>query len=270
VHQVHRGRARLHHAASVTVALLLIAAIALGIDGVRTHERATGHDLDRRALARDAAAAALASDGVDRVLFVGDSLTFGAHDELEATFLRGGIETSFVGYPGTGLLSGRGMWLKGIDVRVRDWHPDVVVIEACCNYANGEPPWRAADGHDVAPDSDEMYELWQAHAEDAVRRASAGGAQVRWVVTPHAGPNARRGIPERIVRFEAIAADLGVGRIDWRATLEPDGRFTRTMQVDGRSVAVRKDDGLHFTDAGDALVAAQTWRDVAPLLGKTP
>jgi hypothetical protein len=171
-----------------------------------------------------------------------------------------------VGFPGTGLLSGRGFWLRLLSDQVRTWHPDVVVIEACCNYANGEPEWVDTAGHSVAPDSAEMFRLWADHAREAVRRAEAGGATVRWVITPQAGPLVDANVRARIERFEHIASGLGVDRVDWRHAVEPDGHFTPTAEVDGVRVAIRREDDLHLTDAGSALVATETWRTVGPAL----
>jgi hypothetical protein len=246
-------RARGRRLAAITASILVLTALALGFSEARSHTTATGRPLGPAA-----------TDGRERVLFVGDSLTFGAKDQLTATFADHGVAAHFVGFPGTGLLSGRGFWLRGISDQVRTFHPDVVVIEACCNYANGEPEWVDARGHSVAPDSAEMFQLWTQHAREAVRRAEAGGATVRWVITPQAGPLVDAEVRARVERFEQIASGLGVERVDWRSAVEPDGHFTSTAVVDGARVAIRKEDDLHMTDAGSALVAAETWRTVAP------
>ncbi|MCU1356234.1 MAG: hypothetical protein JWM89_1652 [Acidimicrobiales bacterium] len=205
-------------------------------------------------------------DGQDRVLFVGDSLLFGAHDELTATFDSHDVMTRFVGYPGTGLLTAQDLWLRGITTVVRTWHPDVVVIEACCNYANNEPGYRLADGRVVAADTEEMFRVWADHAADAVRRARAGGATVLWVTTPVPGPEVEPNIRARIVRFRRIADGLGVPQVDWRTPLLHDGGYTRTAVIRGVTVPIRKDDDLHLTDIGDLLVTSATWDTVAPLL----
>ena len=47
----------------------------------------------------------------------------------------------------------------------------------------------------------------------------------------------------------------------------PDGVFVRDLPIDGKQVQVRNDDGLHFTDAGNALVVEATWKVLAPDLG---
>ncbi|MCU1454277.1 MAG: hypothetical protein JWN46_2423 [Acidimicrobiales bacterium] len=204
-------------------------------------------------------ATALATDGIRRVLFVGDSLTFFGQPQLTAEMQAHGVAVAFAGAPGTGLLSGQDHWLTAIAAQVRSFRPDVVVIEACCNYAYLEAGYTAADGSVVAPDSPAMYAEWTRAARTAVREASAGGASVYWVVTPDAGPQIGRNFRIRIQRFNAISAALGVPLIDWRATVEPGGVYTRSIG----GAQVRRADDLHLTDTGSQLVASVTWQAIA-------
>lgn len=207
-----------------------------------------------------------AADGHRRVLFVGDSLTFGAHDQLVTQLGAHGVDTSFVGYPGTGLLSHQGMWLTAEHQVVTDWHPDVVVIEACCNYeVNFEAGWRLPDGSIAAPDSPAMYDQWATNAAEAVRIARADSAAVFWVTTPDVGPLVSSAIKRRIVRFRHIADGLGVPQIDWRTPLDRHGRYAQDAVVDGVLVPIRKADTLHLTEVGDLFVTRATWRVLGPL-----
>lgn len=211
------------------------------------------------------AAARPQADGHRRVLVVGDSLVFGAVPALDAALSEQRIETRYVGYPGTGLLSGQGWWNREITAQVEAWHPDVVVIEACCNYASGEPESTTEDGGTIAPDSGQMYEAWAAAAADAVERAGAEGAPVLWVTTPCVAETLSGALRTRVDRFEQIVDGLGVERIDWAGALCPGGRYTPTLDVDGTSTEVRSADGLHLTDAGDAVVADVTAAALAHL-----
>ena len=201
-------------------------------------------------------------DGLRRVLMVGDSLTFGAIPALDAELSSHGVGTRYVGYSATGLLSGQGWWNREITAQVEDWHPDVVVIEACCNYANGEPEYVEDSGQAVAADSEQMYTEWAAMAADAVERAGEEGADVLWVTTPCVvewgdGPTATR-----VAMFNEISAGLDVEQVDWAGALCPDGAFATSLEVDGAEVEVRAEDGLHLTDAGDAIIADVTWSTI--------
>ncbi|HEX7132505.1 MAG TPA: SGNH/GDSL hydrolase family protein [Iamia sp.] len=209
-------------------------------------------------------------DGLRRVLLVGDSLTFGAIPALDEELSAQGVETRYVGFSATGLLSGQGWWNREITAQVEAWHPDVVVIEACCNYANGEPEYVDAAGQTVAADSEQMYTEWAAMAADAVARAGEEGAEVLWVTTPCVVEWEGSGTTAtRVAMFNAISAGLGVELVDWAGALCPDGEFASTLEVDGVDVAVRADDGLHLTDAGDAVVAEVTWATIRPYLDGT-
>ena len=206
-------------------------------------------------------------DGHKRVLFVGDSMMIGASRQLSARFAKAGVETRFVGYPGTGLLSGQGWWNREVGHAVETWHPDAVVLEACCNYRSGEPGYVLPDGTTIAAGSPAMYEQWKVQANDAVGRAKAHGADVFWVVTPAVSDVLWPAYKERIGRFNQIYEQTGATPIDWREVLTPDDEFHLTLPVDGRNVKVRKDDGLHLTEAGNDLVVAATWDAVAPAIG---
>jgi len=201
-----------------------------------------------------------------KVLLVGDSLMFQAFDAMTYLLAPHGVEVRYVGFSGTGLLSGQGWWLRDITRTVDAFRPDVVVVEACCNYGDLGPLYRDAHGHAVAPDSEAMYLHWAANARSAAERAGARGAKVFWVVTPDAGYLVTRNIQTRIHRFNAISARLGVARIDWRAALEPAGTFTTSMRTPWGIAVVRKDDTLHLTSDGNAVVAEATVAAIRPAL----
>lgn len=206
-------------------------------------------------------------DGHERVLFVGDSMMIGASRQLNSRFVKAGAETRFIGYPGTGLLSGQGWWNREITHAVDTWHPDVVVIEACCNYKTVEPGYQLSDGTTAETDSPEMYAAWEAQARDAVHRAGAHGAHVYWVVAPTASKTLWPKYVPRIERFNGIIDDIGVDRIDWAKILTPKGEFVAVIPYKGRALKIREDDGLHITDYGNALVVEETFAVVAPRLG---
>jgi hypothetical protein len=207
-------------------------------------------------------------DGHRRVLLVGDSLMFGARNHMKWTFAAQDVEVRFVGFPGTGLLSGQGWWNREVSAAVEEWKPDVIVVETCCNYSNSEPEYELEDGTVVDPDSAEMYDVWRDLAVDLVQRAGADGAELFWVVAPDAGPFVQSQYRTRIAMFNAIVDELGVARIDWASALDASGSYHASMFWNGEWVQVRDDDGLHFTDAGNEVVATATWEAVASSVGR--
>lgn len=237
---------------ALLVVVLVAASLVLVVVG-----RGVWHRLDRDP----------ARDGHRRVLFVGDSLMFGASGLLEQRFAGQEVETRFVGGYGSGLLSGQGWWVREIEHQVNTWHPDVVVIESCCNYGVGEPLFRTPEGATVTSQTEDMYRWWRVQAEAAVEAAGRYGAEVFWVLTPAASEQQWPSYVDRIPKFNEIYRDLGVELIDWHTPLTPDGVFTPTKEIDGKAVRVRDPDGLHLADAGDDLVVRATYDAVAPVLG---
>lgn len=256
-------------------AVVLLAVVAMWIAGCAS-ERASSGTEDEAAAVVDRTEAVPSTthaeagpqrDGRRRVLFVGDSLMFQASDELADRFGANDVETRFIGYPGTGLLSGQGWWNREISAQVQAWQPDVVVIEACCNYSHDEPKYELPDGSAIVPDSEAMYRQWAKLAANAVDRAGRHGAEVFWVTTPAASVDEEPEILTRIDRFNRISAALDATQLDWRSVLTPDGTYTQYLEVGGVPTQVRSADGLHVSDAGNVLLADATWEAVAPALG---
>ncbi len=212
---------------------------------------------------------------VDDVLLLGDSVMSQASTQLSTAFGAAGVTTAYAGGPGTGPLSPQGSWATQLDAWVAGTDPDVVVIEACCNYTT-EPDRRFVDaaGHEVAPNSPEVLEVWDAEIRDLIDRAGARGARVALVRFPPVQSNGWYGPIEAHVTavnalYDRIAHDRpDVQLIDWGAVLAPDGIFTWDLPgPDGAPMRVRFADGVHLTDAGSRLVAEAT---VASVLDATP
>lgn len=208
------------------------------------------------------------ADGVARVLFVGDSLTFGALGTLKARFENAGAQVRYVGAPGTGILSGGSWWLEEVAGQLTSFAPDVVVVEDCCNYDGGDAGYTLDDGTVVHQNTKEMFAAWRKAAQDAIDLVRGAGATIHWVVTPAIGdrPEVER---DRVDRYNAIVEDLGVPLVDWRSALTPDGTFELEIEIDGTATPVRNDDQIHLLPAGNALVTEVTWDAIADELGLT-
>lgn len=209
------------------------------------------------------------ADGRRRVLLLGDSLLSGAAPELAVGF-GDDVETRFEGAPGTGPLTPQGQWKQSLQDAVNDFNPDVVVIEACCNY-DPQQPHRVYGGAEVEPDSPEMYRQWELAIDDLVSLAGRRGAHVFLVTIPDADPAGLfGGLNPRIARLNEIYVRLGLPLIDWRAALQPDGGYTATLGAGASNRRIRATDGLHLTDEGDQVVAGATWDAIRPVLSQDP
>jgi hypothetical protein len=213
-----------------------------------------------------------------RVLLLGDSLVWTQRDALAAQFAAVGVETRFAGGSGTGPLTAQSGWIRELASALDDFHPDAVVVEACCNYgASPEHPeydYYLDDGTPVPADTELMYDLWAAADEEIVQRAEATGATVWWVVTPPVDPQSA--IAGRLDRFNRIARQLAddhpaLRYLDWAsAVTTPNGRlYDPVTRSDGTTTPLRVD-GLHFTDAGRALLTDATVRAVTGMAPAYP
>jgi hypothetical protein len=91
-----------------------------------------------------------------------------------------------------------------------------------------------------------------------------GKAAVYWLTLPAPRDSGRA----RIARVVNAALTAAAGRegpevrlLDTRPVFTPSGRYSDTIDVDGRKTIVRESDGVHLNDAGasvtaDAVIAA--------------
>ena len=215
--------------------------------------------------------AATTAPTLDRVLLVGDSVMGQAYPFFSDRFAERGITTGYAGGPGTGPLNpqGEGDWLSQVDRWVRDFDPDVVVIEACCDYTN--PPdrlYRLPDGTEVLPNTDLAYQTWEQVSRELIRRASAGGARVFWVISPPVRTNGYYGpMEQHVIRLNEMYRRFPVPTIDWATPSSLDGQYSDDLPIgpNGEMVRARADDGLHYTPAGDGMLADATLRAMLQL-----
>jgi hypothetical protein len=202
---------------------------------------------------------------VDRVLLVGDSVMGQAYEVFRQVFEERGITTGYAGGPSTGPLQPQGDWARQIDDWVQRFDPDVVVMEACCDYTQAtDQVYVDPEGHEVLPATEEVYPNWDREVRDLTRRAQAGGAEVIWVLAPVVQTNGFYGpLEQHVLRLNEMYRHLGVPTIDWGAVITPGGVYTETLPgPDGEPEDVRLVDGVHMTDFGNGLLADLTLTDV--------
>jgi len=203
---------------------------------------------------------------VQRVLLVGDSVMSQAYEPHQRRFAAEGVRTVYAGGPASGPLSPQGDWATQLQAWVAAEDPDVVVLEACCNYTI-EPDQRYvdADGAVVVPGSGAVVVAWEREVRRLLDLAGDGGARVVLVRFAPVQTNGYYGDMEGHVAavnalYDRLAAELpGVELLDWGTVLAPEGTYARDVPgPDGSPVRVRLDDGVHLTDAGSDLVAGAT------------
>jgi peptidoglycan/LPS O-acetylase OafA/YrhL len=199
-----------------------------------------------------------------RVLFLGDSLLHQAFPVIAARFAAESVDAKAIGGPGQTLLGHQAQWIKDLYQGLEDDDPDVVVIESCCGFGDASDPY-LVDGKPVALDSDAMWQAWQQQADRAVTMAEQQGRLVLWVLAPPAQTNGYYGpIESRIGKANDIALGLAakhprLGFVDWRIISGPGGEYVSALpDATGKMVTVRAPDGLHFSPAGQGVLADDT------------
>ena len=202
---------------------------------------------------------------VDRVLLVGDSVMGQAYEVFSGIFAERGIVTGYAGGPSTGPLQPQGDWARQIDDWVERFDPDVVVMEACCDYTQAtDDVYVDPDGNEVLPATDAVYPNWDREVRDLIRRARSGGAHVIWVLAPPVQTIGFYGpLEEHVERLNRMYRNLPVPLLDWGEVVAPDGDYSDTVPgPDGEPEVVRLADGVHMTPFGNRLLADLTLRQV--------
>ena len=204
---------------------------------------------------------------VERVVIMGDSLIHQAYPTIQDRLVRVGIESNVIGGPGETLMSAQGAWRNALDRALTEHDPDVVILQSCCG--TGDPhrpdPYFDANGVELIPDSPEVWEEWRRLAWEYTISARRNGALVLWILSPPANTNGYYGpIESRIdvaneIYLAASACSDMIGTIDWSLLAGTDGEFVEALpDENGDLIRVRSADGLHFTEAGQALLADLT------------
>lgn len=213
------------------------------------------------------------ADTEDVVLLLGDSVLLQAGDELETALIGRGVDrVGLIGGQGTGPLSPQGAWADQLNDWLAAADVDTLVIQGCCDYTqaddlSGSAPYTTADGTEIAYGAGpEVWAAWETETRALITAARAAGVDdIRLVVSPAAQTTGFYGDVEAQIAgtnrlYRRIASDTpGVTLVDWAAELSPDGYADALA-----GVTVRHPDGLHFTDAGQRLIAAATAGQLRP------
>ncbi len=222
-----------------------------------------------------AGAAVSAAAGAGRarsVLLVGDSLSIGLGQQLEAVFAsRGDVRFAHLGKVSSGLANpGFFDWNAQLSAQVKAHHPDVVLIML---GANDDKPLPGADGRSAAFGSkawDAAYAARLARLH-AIARAENPRATVYFIGVPVMGDPSFNALMVHVNGvIAATAASLpDCAFIDVKDTLaDAKGRFAPLARVpDGGVVKLRAADGVHISGTGSRLLAARCLDAVSDAAG---
>lgn len=231
-----QGRVRRRRTLQVAAALAAVALLA----GCALVDRSTGKP-------------------VTKVVVFGDSIMWGASAAIAKPFNDNGVDVKYYGAAATGPLWNDKIWHTWLGQVLDGEKPDLVIFESIGGAYPG-PTFQDVGGGQlyvndagvtVQPDTDLFFSESKKASQELVDLARSRGASVWWAVAAPALPAASVHGPTAQGRINRLLADqrtLDVPTIDWGAAIA--GQPTAT---------VYDTDGVHMTDAGNALVGPYTY-----------
>ena len=99
-----------------------------------------------------------------------------------------------------------------------------------------------------------------------VRQAAASGAYVLWIGLPimqdpsyNQGTRMLDGIYQKVVTSEPDATFVST----WSLFANPQGAFQSNAEVNGTATTLRESDGVHYSFAGEDVIATYVLREMA-------
>ncbi|MYL85100.1 DUF459 domain-containing protein [Desulfovibrio aerotolerans] len=203
-----------------------------------------------------------------RVLLVGDSLSIGLGQQLEAAFAgRSAARFSFLGKVSSGLANPAFFdWEAQLAAQVQSRHPDVVLIML---GANDDKPLPTAEGRSAAFRS-KAWEVEYARRITrlhAIARSENPAATVYFIGVPVMGNAAFNVSMDHVnaVLSRTAASLPDCAYIDVRDVLaDASGAYAPVAHTAaGGVVKLRADDGVHISGAGARLLAARMIETIA-------
>ncbi|MFT0213442.1 SGNH family hydrolase [Pseudomonas sp. F1_0610] len=194
----------------------------------------------------------------DRVFYVGDSLMQGVAPFAKRTLYKEyGIEGLDLSKQSTGLAYPNYFnWPKVVEETFQAYDD----IRLMVVYLGPNDPWAFSQGKGqpyMKFKSQEWEEVYRSRIRSLIEIAQKHNAQVIWLGAPNMK---RKKLNEdmhylnELYKSEALAA-----KVLYRATRDvlgsKDDKFVNFVQINGRNMKVRVDDGIHFTPTGQRLVS---------------
>ena len=196
-----------------------------------------------------------------RILAVGDSLMLDLQWGMERVLdRRPDVLVEGRGALGFGFTVPHWDWDDGVladyAVLVAEVRPDVVVVMIGANEFEGY----VLDGEGLVPGSERWASILAERADEAMARWRADGAHVYWWTTPRMrDPRFLTDSLNAVWASTTAAWGSGATDLDSMDVLGDEAGAYRDQMVDedGRTVALRKDYGVHFHEVGADLLARQ-------------
>jgi hypothetical protein len=191
------------------------------------------------------------SDRGEKVLFLGDSLTYQSASALTADIGAKGFQAQVEPVAGSGLLDTKVNWAQRARQYIATINPDIVVVEFVGDYGLfGTRPG-------ITDQSPQFYADWMLAAQQLEDILTSRHAQVYWVIGP---PVQKPALDQKIFTLDRIymslhAPDTTSGKpptIDVAPAFStPSGAYSQSLPGPGGTlVQLRLSDGVHFTPAG--------------------
>lgn len=200
-----------------------------------------------------------------KLLVTGDSMSQPMDAELARTLTEAGVQTKRDPKFGTGISKTDLLdWGRYAGLQARRESPDATVVLL---GANEGFPMKGPDGKTLEYGTIE----WAAEYATRVRTMMAaygrnGAGRVYWLLVPPSNDGERNEIISTVnaaIRVAAGAYGAQVRVIDLPAILAPGGRYSSSLEVDGRKQVVRDPDGTHLNEVGARLAADEVRKVMA-------
>jgi lysophospholipase L1-like esterase len=153
-------------------------------------------------------------------------------------------------------------WPSHLATDLREDHPQLVLISLGGNDEQG----MIVNGSAVEFPTPAWQAAYLARARQLAREATSSGAYVLWVGMPimqqpefSAGMQVLNTLYQRAVSSDPDAVFLPV----WPLFANPQGQFQSDAAVDGSATALREPDGVHYSYAGEDVIATYVLQRMA-------
>lgn len=193
---------------------------------------------------------------------VGDQVSWGFEQHIPS---GSGLTVIRLDRPSTGLaVTSFYNWPTKLATALRAYKPQAVII---CLGANDQQGIYV-NGSSVSFGSPAWESAYSARVQKMVDQATQAGALVLWVGLPVMQPPRYDAGSEALnhVYQQVVAANPRARFIATRAVLAGSGgRFISAAAVDGQRRTLRRQDGIHMTEAGAAVMGTYLLRQLATL-----
>jgi len=205
-------------------------------------------------------------------LVLGDSVMYDAYPAIEAALeSTGAYESHATTVLGQGLGKVDSFeWRNGWRIALEQRQPEVVLVLV----GAWDTVVPTVNGRELHHGSPEWSAWYSGLLDEAAALLTSGGATVYWIGSPYfAIPNSHDRVEAINTEIEGLAArNPKVVFLDGAAALAPpEGGFVESLpDAEGRSVLLRKDDGVHLCPEGAERLARLVVRALGPRLAVRP